>query len=290
MPSFSPFMKIGLSLTTALFLFRCWTNETMPPSYWNLWLLPSRSSSMVMRMPPFRNASSRSRCASVSKLYSTVSKICVSGLNVTFVPRRCVVPVTSRSAIGTAALVALLVDLAVAPDLEIEPLRQRVDDRDADAVQAAGHLVAVVVELAAGVQHGQHDFGRRLAARVAIDRNAAAVVDDGDRVVDVDGDVDLVAEPGQRLVDRVVDDLVDEVMQSGRAGRPDVHGRPLADRLEPLEDLDLVRAVVVGGGAVAVRARRGAGRGVRRLSRSSCGCCCCSGCSTRIPAVRSASA
>ena len=63
-----------------------------------------------------------------------------------------------------AALVALLVDLAVAPDLEVEPLRQRVDDRHADAVQAAGHLVAVVVELAAGVQHGQHDLGRRLAA------------------------------------------------------------------------------------------------------------------------------
>jgi hypothetical protein len=80
-------------------------------------------------------------------------------------------------------------------------------------VQTARDLVAVVVELAAGVQHGQHDFGRRLAALVHVDRNAAAVVDDGDRVVDVDRDVDLIAEAGERLVDRVVDDLVDEVMQ-----------------------------------------------------------------------------
>ena len=161
-----------------------------------------------------------------------------------------------------AALVALLVDLAVAPDLEVEPLGQRVDDRHADAVQAAGHLVAVVVELAAGVQHGQHDFGRRLAAGVAIDGNAAAVVDDRDRVVDVDRDVDLVAEAGQRLVDRVVDDLVDEVVQPGRAGRPDVHGRALAHGLEALEDLDLVGAVVVGR-AVAVRpCRAGASSGV----------------------------
>ena len=118
-------------------------------------------------MPPFRNASSRSRCASVSKLNSVVSKICVSGLKVTFVPRRFVVPVISRSAVRRAALVALLVDLAVAPDLEVERLGQRVDHRDADAVQAAGDLVAVVVELAAGVQHGQHDLGRRLAARRA---------------------------------------------------------------------------------------------------------------------------
>ena len=35
-----------------------------------------------------------------------------------------------------AALIALLVDLAVAPDLELEPLRQGVDDRNADAVQS----------------------------------------------------------------------------------------------------------------------------------------------------------
>ena len=83
-----------------------------------------------------------------------------------------------------------------------------------------------------------------------IDRDAAAVVDDGDRAVDVDRDVDLIAEAGQRLVDRVVDDFVDEVVQPGRPGRPDVHRRPLADGLEPFEDLDLVGAVVV-----AVRAR-----------------------------------
>ena len=146
---------------------------------------------------------------------------------------------------GRAALVRLLVDLAVAPDLEIERLRQRVHDRHADAVQAARHLVAVVVELAAGVQHGQHDFRGRLAAGVLIDGNAAAVVDDGDRIVDVERDVHLVAVAGERLVDRVVDDLVDQVMESRRTGRADVHRGTLAHGLETLEDLDLVRAVVV---------------------------------------------
>src|SRR6185503_2648150 len=125
-----------------------------------------------------------------------------------------------------AALIRLLVDLPVAPDFEVEYLRERVDHRDADAVQAAGDFIAVVVELAAGVKNGQHHFGGGLAARVLIDRNAAAVVDHRDRAVDVDGDVDLVAEPGQRLVDRVVDDLVDQVVQPCRTGRADVHGRP----------------------------------------------------------------
>ena len=125
-------------------------------------------------------------------------------------------------------------------------------------MQAARHLVAVVVELAAGVQDRQHDLRRRLAAGVLIDRDAAAVVDDRHRPVDVNRDVDLIAEPGERFVDRVVDDLVDEVMQAGGPGRADVHRRPLADRLEPFEDLDLVRRVFrhVGGRAVPVVAGR----------------------------------
>ena len=60
--------------------------------------------------------------------------------------------------------------------------------------------------------------------------------------------VDVLAEAGQRLVDRVVDDFVDEVVQPGRPGRPDVHRRPLPDGLEAFEDLDFVGAVVVGTG------------------------------------------
>ena len=149
-----------------------------------------------------------------------------------------------QSAQRLAALVALLVRLVVAPDFQVEPLRQRVHDRHADAVQAARNLVGVVVELAAGVQHRQHDFGGRLAALVHVGRNAAAVVDDGDRVVEVNRDVDFGAEAGERFVDRVVDDFVDQVMQSGRPGGADVHRRALADRFEAFEDLDAFRAVV----------------------------------------------
>ena len=132
-------------------------------------------------------------------------------------------------------------------------------------MQTARHLVAVVVELAAGVQHGHHDFGGRLAARVKVDRNAAAVVDDRDRAVDVNRDVDLIAEARQRLVDRVVHDLVDEVVQAGRTGRADVHRRPLADGLEPFENLDLVGGILgdVGRAAVTVAT----GHGVRRDRR-----------------------
>ena len=154
-------------------------------------------------------------------------------------------------ALRLAALVLLAPDVAVAADLDLQQLRQRVDDRDADAVQAARDLVAAAVaELAAGVQDGEHDLdGRQLLLLHDPDGDAAPVVDDRDGVVGVDRDVDARAVAGERLVDGVVDDLVDEVVQTAHAGRPDVHAGSLANRLEPLEHGDVLRVVAAFAGA-----------------------------------------
>ena len=57
---------------------------------------------------------------------------------------------------GHAALVLLVVELAVALDGDLHPLGEGIDHRGAHAVQAAGDLVGLAAELAAGVQHG-HD-------------------------------------------------------------------------------------------------------------------------------------
>ena len=157
-------------------------------------------------------------------------------------------------------------DVALAVDLDVEPRRQRVDDRDADAVQAAGDLVAAAAELAAGVQHGQHDLDRGLALALDVaHRDAAAVVGDPDAAVGEQGDLDPVAVPGQRLVDRVVDHLGDQVVQAALTGRADVHARALADRLEALEHLDV--AGVVGEVRGAGEVRDGCDGGLGRLGR-----------------------
>jgi hypothetical protein len=47
-----------------------------------------------------------------------------------------------------------------------------------------------------------------------------------------------------RLVHGVVHDLPDQVMETLEAGGPDVHARPLTDRVETLKDLDVLRVVV----------------------------------------------
>jgi hypothetical protein len=143
------------------------------------------------------------------------------------------------------------VDLPVLHDLDLGPLRQRVDALDADAVEAAGDLVHVVVELAAGVQLGHDHLDGGTAVDVGIlvlhrvDGHAAAVVEHGARAIDAELDRHRRGEAGHRLVDRVVHALVDEVVQRVGAGAANVHAGTLADRLQPLEDLDRLGRVVV---------------------------------------------
>ena len=136
------------------------------------------------------------------------------------------------------------VALAVAVDLDLEPLGQGVDDRHAHAVEAAGDLVAAAAELAAGVEHGQRRSRPPTCPwRMLVDGDAPAVVDDLAAAVGQQGDVDAVAVARHGLVDRVVDDLVDEVVEAAGPGGPDVHAGPLADGLEAFEDLDVLGAV-----------------------------------------------
>ena len=137
-----------------------------------------------------------------------------------------------------------LIDLAVFVDVHDEPLAHGVDDRRADAVQAAGDLVSAAAELAAGVQHGENDLKGALAGLLLnIDRDAAAVIAHADNVAGLDDDLYPVAVAGQSLVDGVIHDLVYKVMQTRRRGRAYIHTRALADCLQPLQHLDLRRII-----------------------------------------------
>ena len=119
----------------------------------------------------------------------------------------------------------------------------------ADAVQAAGRLVAAVLELAAGVEDGEDDLERAfLRGRVLVDRDPAAVVFHRDRrAIGMERDPDVRGEAVHRLVDGVVENFPDEVVQSGRADAADIHAGALPDRLESLENGDVFGGVVGGG-------------------------------------------
>ncbi len=125
--------------------------------------------------------------------------------------------------------------MAVAAHVDGQPLRAGVDDGRADAVQTAGHLVAGVLaaELAAGVQDGIDDGdGGQTGIGLDVHGDAAAVVGDLNDVI-LDLDLNVVAVAGQRFVDGVVHDLVDQMMQAALTGGADIHAGRLRTASRP---------------------------------------------------------
>ncbi len=163
-------------------------------------------------------------------------------------------------ALGVAAFEAHAMELLAAGDLDLEPGGQRIHHRDAHAVQAARGLIDLGVEFAAGMQRAHDDFECRLFRkfRMRIDRNAAAVVGHGKEASGLEFDLDEARMPGQRLVHRVVDDFGEQMMQRLFVGAADIHAGAAADRLEPLEHLDVSRGVARFR---TCRTGRGPGRG-----------------------------
>ena len=113
-------------------------------------------------------------------------------------------------------------------------------------MQAAGHLVGVLVEFSARMQLGHDDLGRRHAfALVDVDRDAAAVVAHRAGAVGIERDQDFLGVARERFVDRVVDHLIDHVMQARAViGVADIHAGTFADGIEAFQDLDQFRIVI----------------------------------------------
>ena len=112
-------------------------------------------------------------------------------------------------------------------------------------MKATRNRVAATAELAASVEHREHELnGRLLFGGVHRHRDAAAVVDHAHAAIleHVHGDLTRVAR--ERFVNRVINDFVHEVVQAALAGRTDVHAWAFANRLEAFEDRD-VRGVVM---------------------------------------------
>ena len=109
-----------------------------------------------------------------------------------------------------------------------------------------------------------------------VDRDAAAVVGDGEVAAFLELDLDEGRVAGDRLVHRVVDHLGEEVVQRLLVGAADIHAGPAADRLQALQHLD--------GGGVVAGSRRGvpacgavretfAGGVAGEAARGALGCC-----------------
>ena len=56
--------------------------------------------------------------------------------------------------------------------------------------------------------------------------------------------INFVAIPGQRFVDTIIHDFIDQMMQPFAGSAADIHSRPFPDSFQPFQNLNLLGAVI----------------------------------------------
>ena len=99
------------------------------------------------------------------------------------------------------------------------------------------------------MEGGENDLQRRLAGKfgVRIDRDAPAIVGDGEAIARLQRHLDPGGVARDRFVHAVVEHFAGEMVQRALVGAADIHARPASDGLQPFQNFDR-RGVIIGGG------------------------------------------
>jgi len=154
-------------------------------------------------------------------------------------------PISSTGVTGGRAR-TVAIDLAVAANLNLEPLRKRVDGRNADSVQSGSHLVAAAAEFASGMEDSHHHFQgiHRLTAAlfcvgcgpIGIPRPLSRTVTElsGLRTISIRSQA-----PASASSTELSTTSCTRWWQTPDVGRADVHAWTPAHGFQPLQDLDV---------------------------------------------------
>ena len=111
-------------------------------------------------------------------------------------------------------------------------------------MKSSRNFVAFAAKFSAGMQYSQNDFDRRFSGLMHVNRNSSTIIDNCNRIVFVNRDIDLFAKSSQSLVNRVVHDFINQMMQTEFRCASDVHTWTKSNCLESFENLNLLSTVI----------------------------------------------
>ena len=137
--------------------------------------------------------------------------------------------------LGNTFLVALLIDVAVSLNGCHEPFGKSIRTADANTVQSTGGLISTSTKLTTGVENGHNNLqGADAHLLVGVNRNTATVIDDFQRVVGMADDYNLCTVTSKRLVNRVIENLLEELVQTTLAVVSNIHSGTLSNGFQTL--------------------------------------------------------
>ena len=131
-------------------------------------------------------------------------------------------------------------------DSQLKVFRQRIYNRSTDSVKTSCYLISAAAEFSACVEDSINNCSRRnLLLRVYTCRNTTSVIGNSDNIARQKFYIYERAVACKSLVDSVINDLINQMMQSLRSCRADVHTRSLSYRFKTFKYLYLIFVIVI---------------------------------------------
>ena len=112
-------------------------------------------------------------------------------------------------------------------------------------MQTAGNLIRAFIKLTSGMKHRQNNLECRLVQLLMlVDWDTTTVVDNRNRVVLANDHLYMSGIPGKSLVNGVVNNLINQMMQSFWSRIANIHGRTFAHSFQALKHLDIAGTIV----------------------------------------------
>ena len=144
------------------------------------------------------------------------------------------------------SLKSLGISLAVTAVFNLKPLRESVNNRRADTVKTAGNLITLAAKLSARVKNGIYDLKCRKTELFVHTRwYSASVIHNRYTVILININLYTAAITGKCLVDRVINNLVNEVVKTAKRGRTYIHSGSFSNSLKSLKHLYLTVVIPI---------------------------------------------
>lgn len=140
---------------------------------------------------------------------------------------------------------ALIITVLTVTDFNFQPFRQSIYNRSTNTVQTAGDLVSAAAEFTACMQNGKDNcYSRNAQLWLNANWNASSIILNTDNISRQKVDQNLGTVSCQNLIDRVVHDLIDQMMKTLWAGGTDIHTRTLAYCVQTFQNLNITCVVI----------------------------------------------
>jgi len=145
-----------------------------------------------------------------------------------------------------APLIPLFIYLSIPVDLNLQPLGKGIYNGGAYAVKPAGNLISAASEFASCMKDRKYYLhSRDTRFFLYIYRDSPSVIDNGDGIVLIDGNVNGAAVSRKGFIYCVIYDLINQMMKASGRGAADIHTGTLSHCLKSFQDLDLICSVLL---------------------------------------------